>query len=277
MWDDPVAWLRRLGIDPQGPVEVVDSDITTLSAAADKVIRVGGPEPFLVNIELQASHDTDLVRTIWYRQVALDYRHNVPVLTVLVLLRKEANSPSFTGKHERFLPDGRLVNRYDYQVVKLWKEPADSFLNAGVELVPLAPLSDVAEQQLPDLIHRMAARINILPPGRANKLWAASYFLMGMRYPVGLVSKLLDGVSPMKESTTYQKVLQDGRAEGLVKGHIEEARRILLRQGTKRFGAPKATALAMLEGLSDIDRLEDLSDRILDADVLDWNSLLGIA
>jgi hypothetical protein len=35
-------------------VELIDSDITTLTASADKVIRVPGPEPYLVNIELHS-------------------------------------------------------------------------------------------------------------------------------------------------------------------------------------------------------------------------------
>ncbi len=282
VWDDPVAWLQRLGIDPRGPVEVIDSDITTLSAAADKVIRVGGlVEPFLVNIELQAGHDAQLMRTLWYRQVALDYRHDLPVLTVLVLLRKEANSPSLTGVYERFLPDGRPTNRYDYQVVRLWKEPAESFLNAGVDLVPFAPLSDVDEQQLPELVRKMGDRINPLPPARAGKLWLASYLLMGLRYPDELTERLFEGVHTVKESTTYQKILRDGKAEGLIEGraegHIEEARRIVLRQGTRRFGKPDATVLAALEAIGDVDRFEVLTDRILDADVSDWNSLLGLA
>jgi hypothetical protein len=82
VWDDPVAWLQRLGIAQDGPVEVIDSDITALTAAADKVIRVGGPEPFLVNIEFQSGHDGQLVRTLWFRQVVLDHRHDLPELTV---------------------------------------------------------------------------------------------------------------------------------------------------------------------------------------------------
>ena len=76
---------------------MIDSDITALTAAADKVIRVGGPEPYLVNLELQSSHQTDLAETLWFRQAALFHRHRLPVLTVLVLLRREANSPSLTG------------------------------------------------------------------------------------------------------------------------------------------------------------------------------------
>ncbi len=67
VWDDPVAWLERLGIAPLGRVEVIDSDITALTASADKVIRVGEPGPFLVNIEFQSSHETQLARTLWSR------------------------------------------------------------------------------------------------------------------------------------------------------------------------------------------------------------------
>src|SRR6516165_10442677 len=77
--DDPVAWLERFGIGPAGPVTEIDSGITTLSASADKVFRVEGAEPFLLDFEFQSSHDSSLVRTLWFRHVALDYRHNLPV------------------------------------------------------------------------------------------------------------------------------------------------------------------------------------------------------
>jgi len=119
VWDEPVAFLERFGIGPGGPVEIIDSDITTLSASADKVLKVGGPHPNLVNIELQSYHDTKLARTLWFRQVALDYRHDLPVLTILVLLCKEANSPSLTGVYESKLPDGWITNRYNYRVVRV--------------------------------------------------------------------------------------------------------------------------------------------------------------
>ena len=98
IWDGPVAWLERFGIGPPGPVEVIDSDITVLTAVADKVIKVGSPEPYLVNLELQSSHDKELIETTWFRQAALYRRHRLPVLTILVLLRREANSPTFTGE-----------------------------------------------------------------------------------------------------------------------------------------------------------------------------------
>jgi hypothetical protein len=271
VWDDPVACLERFGVGPPGPVEVIDSDITTLTAVADKVIKVGGPEPYLVDIEFQSYHDTKVTRTLWFRQVALDYRHNLPVLTVLVLLRKEANSPDLVGTYERHMPSGRRTNWFGFEVVRLWEEDPDSFLNAGVVLVPLAPLTDVSEDALPGLVRRIAARINSEPRPQAAKLWTATYLLMGLRYTDELVTRLLDGVQTMTESTTYQAILQKGRTEG----GIAEARRWLLLQGTKRFGEPDVTTVATLEAMQDIGRLETLGERILDFGIQDWNGLLG--
>ncbi|MGO8899536.1 MAG: hypothetical protein ACLQU5_14500 [Isosphaeraceae bacterium] len=266
VWDDPAAWLEGFGIGPRGPVEVIDSDITTLSAAADKVIRVGGAEPYLVNIELQSSHETTLARTLWYRQVALDYRHDLPVLTVLVLLCKEANSPSLTGRYDRHMPDGRLTNRYDYHVVRLWREGVEGFLTGGVGLVPLAPLADITEDSLPSLVQHMAKRINGEPGSRAAKLWTATFLLMGLRYSDELTDSLLEGVQNMHESTTYERILRDGR--------ITEAQRLLLLQGEIRFGVPEARIRSAIEAIQDIERLERMSKGILDADIHDWDGLL---
>jgi predicted transposase YdaD len=83
-------------------------------------------------------------------------------------------------------------------------------LTARVVLVPLAPLTDVSEDALPDLIRRMTARIDSEPPLQALKLWTATCILMGLRYPSELVNRLLQGVQNMKESTTYQAILQEG-------------------------------------------------------------------
>ena len=77
----PGRLLDRFGVGPPGPVEVIDSDITVLTASADKVLRVGGDRPYLVDLEPHSYHDSGLERTLWFRQVALDYRHDLPVLT----------------------------------------------------------------------------------------------------------------------------------------------------------------------------------------------------
>jgi hypothetical protein len=272
VWDDPAAWLERFAIGPRGPVEVIDSDITTLTASADKVLKVGGPDPYLVDLEPHSYHDTSLTRTLWFRQVALDYHHDLPVLTVLVLLCKEANSTGLTGTYERQLPDRWQTNRYNYRVVQLWQEDPESYLTAGVTLVPLAPLTNVAdsEEALRGLVRRMAERINAEPVPRAAKLWTATCLLMGLRFSEELAFQLLEGVQNMRESTTYQAILREGRQEGKVKGEQE----LLLRQGTKRFGEPDAATIAAIEAIQDIDRLGVIGERILEPDIRDWDDLL---
>ncbi len=282
IWDDPGAWLDRLGIGPPGPVEVIDSDITALTAAADKVIRVGAPEPYIVNLELQSSHQSDLVETTWFRQAALFYRHRIPVLTVLILLRREANSPSLTGTFEIKMPDGRVTNHYNYPVVRLWSDDPEDYLTAGVNLVPLAPLAKVTETELPRIVQRMAARINTEPSPRSAKLWTATYLLMGLCYAEEFVSRLLEGVHKMQESTTYQAILREGRGEGLVEGRnegliegrVNEAQRMLLLQGQIRFGTVDEVTRGQILAIREIERLEEIGKRLLDPSVRDWQGLL---
>jgi hypothetical protein len=68
----------------------------------------------------------------------------------------------------------------------------------------------------------------------------------------------------MRESTTYMAIIEEGR--------MEEAKTIVLRQGTKRFGPPPADARAAIEALTDLERLEALTDRLLDVE--SWDELL---
>ncbi len=267
VWDGPAAWLERFGIGPPGPAEVIDSDITTLTAAADKVIKVGGPEPYLVNLEFQSSHDKELVKTTWFRQAALYHRHRLPVLTVLVLLRREANSPSFTGTFEICMRDGWQTNQYNYKVVRMWEEDPEPYLTSEINLVPLAPITNVTEDELPGLVKRMAKRISTEPQPSAAKLWTAAYLLMGLRYSKEVASHLLEGVRDMQESTTYQAILSEGSVTG--------EQRLLILQGTRRFGKPDTATVAAIEAIRDIEKLDALGVRLVDPDVRDWNSLLG--
>ena len=225
VWDGPAAWVDRFGIGPPGPVSVIDSEITTLTASADKVLKVGGRIPYLLNLEPHSYHDKELARTLWYRQVALDYKHELPVLTVLILLCKEADSPGLTGSYERHLPDGSLTNRYNYRVVRLWQEDPDPYLTGGVNLVPLAPLTKVTKAGLRGLVRRMDRRINAEPEPRADKLWFAAYVLMGWRYDKKQATEWLKGVWNMHESPTYQAILKRGREKAYRKAARKAARK----------------------------------------------------
>src|SRR5712691_8169529 len=113
----PEDWLAYLGL-PSAPVEVVDADVSTVSAAADKVLRVLEPTPCLAHIELQASRDRELPDRKLLYSVLLERRHRTPVRSVVVLLRPEADGPELTGFLERRLPEGRCYLAFEYQMVR---------------------------------------------------------------------------------------------------------------------------------------------------------------
>ena len=81
----------------------------------------------------------------------------------------------------------------------------------------------------------------------------------------------------MKESVTYQKILSEGRAEGRAEGRTEGraegAKRILKRLGSKRLGKPEPRIEAEIDAIADLEKLEQLSDRVLE--VTDWEELLA--
>ncbi len=93
-------------------------------------------------------------------------------------------------------------------------------------------------------------------------------------YPQSVFIKAL---RPLWRSSTYQKILEEGRAEvraeELAKGRAEGARRFLRRLGTRRFGKPDAHIEAALDAIADLERLERLLDRVLE--VTTWDELLA--
>jgi predicted transposase YdaD len=80
----------------------------------------------------------------------------------------------------------------------------------------------------------------------------------------------------MKESVTYQAILEEGvekgRVEGEAIGRVEEARRTILRIGEKRFGDADAMTRSHIENATELGTLEILIDRLLEVET--WEELL---
>ena len=68
----------------------------------------------------------------------------------------------------------------------------------------------------------------------------------------------------MRESDTYQAILDEGREEGM--------QRVLLRQGRRKLGEPDEATQRLLKSITDLDRLERLGERLLE--VSTWAELL---
>ena len=81
----------------------------------------------------------------------------------------------------------------------------------------------------------------------------------------------------MKESATYQAILAEGRTEGLregrEEGREEEARTLLLRLGRKHLGPPSRRISSAIKSMTELQRIEQLTERLLD--VKSWDELLN--
>jgi predicted transposase YdaD len=266
---DPVGWARFLGGPPAAAVAVIEADLATVTAEADKVLLIRGNHPWLMNVELQSSYDATLEDRLLRYNVLLRGRHELPVRSVVVLLRRQANAPRLTGVLRYELPGDEVYLEFRYHVVRLWRQPAEHILNSGVGVLPLAPLADVPRQDLPPLIEEVGRRFrNEAPPEMRGTLWTATFVLMGLRFPPEFVTQLLQGVREMEESSTYQHIIERGRAEG----EAREARNILMLLAGRRFGPAPPSAAAALNAISDRTRLEQLAVRVLDA--RSWEDLL---
>jgi len=264
---DPAGWLTCVGLPITGPVRAVDSDVSTITAEADTIIQVGEPADYLAHIELQVSHDLTLPARLLRYNVLLNYRHDRPVRSVAVILRKGADSPSFTGLHHVRLPDGSSYLDFHYAVVRVWTLDVEAVLTSGVGALPLAPLAKVQEKDLPSVIGRMKGRFEQeVSENKANLLWTATKILMGMRYSDELVVSLLKGVQGMKESVTYQAIV----GEGVVKTRKED----LLFNGEKRFGPPKKRIVTAINRIEDESRLKRMFEQSFD--VSSWDELIAI-
>jgi hypothetical protein len=191
----------------------------------------------------------------------------LPVDSVVVLLRPQANLRAINGRYRRRLPGAaRPYLSFRYRVVRVWKLPVKTVLRAGLSVLPLAPISAVGENALPGVIDRMAHRLDAeADPTTASELWTATKVLLGLRYEAAFVEHLLQRVRAMKESTTYQAIKEEGR--------VEADRRLVLRVGEHRFGTrPTAEQRAVIEAITDAARLEELVVRA--GDVHTWADLL---
>ena len=279
-------WLPYIGLPPE-EVEVVEAELSTISLAADKVLRIMGAAPSLLHIEFQSRHDPTLPERTLHYSVVLHVRHKLSVRSAVLLLSADADRSSITGILQYRLPDTGVYLEFRYQVVRVWEKPVEEVLAGGLGTLPLAPLSNVTEEELPAVIERMKTRIDAeATPEQAGKLWTATNVLMGLRYEAAFTQQLLQGVMNMKESVTYQAIVEEGRQEGrqmglqegiqlgLEAGRAEEVRRILLRQGGKRFGLPSEVVQSTLQAITTLDALETLTDRLLDVE--SWTELLGL-
>jgi predicted transposase YdaD len=276
----PRDWLAGLGFPVTGPVSILTPDLSTLTAFTDTVLRVGD---VLVHLDFQSGPDPNLPRRLLLYNVLLHDRYQLPVHSLVVLLRPRANRSDLTGevRYEARPGHGRLD--FQFEIVRLWEVPVDTLLTGGLGTLPLAPLGllpggAAPEEALPAVIGRLVERaLAELPEPEAGRLVTGAFVLSGLRIAPDVAVPMFHGVRAMQDSSTYQYILNEGRQaglqEGLALGRVEEAQRVLLRLGSRSWGPPDEGTEAAVRAVRDLERLERLLDQVMTAN--GWQELLA--
>jgi predicted transposase YdaD len=266
----PADWLAYLGIALTDTVEVLGADLSTVSAEADKVVLVTGPSPWLVHLEFQSSYDPTMGRRLVRYSTMLHVQHELPVASILVLLRRSAGGPAITGRYRASLPGGSPYLSFTYAVRRIWREPASDLLGGPLGTLPMAPLGMSTRSEVPGLLRAMDERFTQeAPRDKADQLRVVTYTLLGLRFLPEIADQMMPGLRAMRDSLTYQAILAEGEATGLAKGE----HRLILREGTRRLGAPDDLTRSRIEAITDLDRLEQIFDRIAAAST--WSELFA--
>ena len=219
---DLVVWLApRFGLPPGRP-EPIDPDLSTVQPTADKVFRLAG-DAGLIHLELQSTWGGSLPDRIFLYNALLNNRYGVPVRSVAILLRPDAEAKSLTGVLERRHVNGHRYLSFEYDVIRIWELSADELMSGGLGIAPLGLLTNDAASKLPELVRRLAERVRneVSDETMRDRMLASSYILMGLRYDESVIESLFRGVQEMEESSTYRAILRKGLERGLTEGRVE--------------------------------------------------------
>ena len=267
---DFVSWFDK---PTAQAVTLLNVDLSTVTTAADVVFGIGDPLAEILHLDAQAGPSATKHRDVLAYNSLLYRKYGVPVHSCVLLLRSQAEHPNMTGQVQYASRPHRGKMDFGFEVIRLWEIPAEQLLRSSLATAPLAVLGKLPEalgltDGLAAVVRQLAERLEREATGdQADRLLVAAYVLTGLRLKApDEVRQLFRGASiAMRESVTYQAILEEGHVEGL--------HRTILRQGRVRFGEVDEAVRQQIEAIRDIDRLEDLTERLLI--VSSWDELMA--
>ncbi len=267
----PRGLLATFDRVPALPVSLLNIDLSTVTTATDLVFGIGQPLQEIVHLDFQSSASATKHADLLVYNALLFRQYLVPVHSIVILLRPQAAHANLHGAVAYAPRPGRGKMDYQYEPIRLWERPVAELLAGEVGVLPLALLGQLPagvdpETGLAGVIQQVTDRLQReAPPEQVRRLLTAAYVLTGLRTSRNRARELFQGVRAMRDSDTYMAILDEGR--------VEQTKKLILRLGQKTLGAPEETVKATLAGLTDLDRLEHLLERL--SEVKTWQELLA--
>ncbi|MEM7555108.1 MAG: Rpn family recombination-promoting nuclease/putative transposase [Cyanobacteria bacterium P01_A01_bin.84] len=236
--DDFATWLLGETITL---TELSPKELSLEPIRADALILRQSQE-LVLHVEFQTQPDIKIPFRMTDYRLRVYRRFPEKRMRQVVIYLKETNS------EEVFKNTFELEETlHRFQVIRLWEQPTAVFLKTP-GLLPFAVLSN-AESKI-NVLQEVANRINDISNSKIQTDIAASTFILA-----GLVLKQEDiqrllRRDIMRESVTYQLLVDEGRQEGRQEGIQEATRKIavnMLKEGLSIDLIAKATGLTIEE------------------------------
>ncbi len=168
------------------------------------------------------------------------------------------------------------VMTHDFRVIRLWEQPVEIFLSTP-GLLPYAVLSRDSDKE--SVLARVVEELEQISDYREqSNLAAATSILAGLELERQVIKRLMRSPA-MRESTMYQSILLEGRAEGLklgltqgeakglelglLQGRTVEGKTLVLKQLQRKLGSLSPELTTKVSALS-LEELEALGEALLD-------------
>ncbi|WP_394794650.1 Rpn family recombination-promoting nuclease/putative transposase [Armatimonas sp.] len=174
---------------------------------------------------------------------------------------------------------GFVVIQFQFRAIQLnrlsWKDYAKKRNPAATALMVKMQIPKEERVKVRLECLRLIATLR-LDPARSQLIAGFVRTYLQMTRPELVELQREVGLLPREEQNTMMTLTNEwielGEEKGRTQGRSDEARSLVLRLGTKRFGGPEASTLAALEA-ADLARLEVLVDRLLEVET--WAELLA--
>ncbi len=269
---NPADFLTLFDSAPGAPVKVLNVDLSTVTAGADLVIGLGDPLTEIVHLDFQSGANAKKGRDVLVYNALLHRHYEVPVHSVLVLLRPKAAHSEVDGHINYAARPRRGKMDFGYEVVRLWTKPAEDLLTGPAGGLPLAFLGELPAgveegEGLAAVASRVWRRIkDEAPPGMAARLRVSAFEMLCLRVKRIEARAILMDIPAVRESEGTL-LMQEIAQEITIK-------KAILQLGRKRLGQEDEAAHARLDAEHDLERLERIHGRLVDPVLPSWQDLL---
>ena len=254
-------FLRLLGLVPAGimpDIQPLRPETAPPMVLPDyvAVVRVGPGDPIIFHAEFQSNYYRDVPRDMARYGGSLAWQHQMRVESVLVMLRPD-RSPAQIPEVGHY-DIGVTHTTHPFKVIRMWEiDPTPVLETNDPKLLPWALLMKSTDEQVRKIASIVARQENDEAVGRFLTLGC-------IRYDRDSLNEMLGGGKMgLLQAIRDGKMMEVERAQAAAQGRAAEARKFLRLLLRKHF--PELESLAEIDAISNVDALESIIERVLDA------------